>query len=150
MQSDVLNELTRILQTAISPVAMISGVGLLVLAMTNRFSHIADRARTVSRQLKSAGEAEKEPLTIQVRTLYRRLRLMMWSIGLALTGIFFISLLISALFIIYLLNIGSQNIVFVLFVMSLVSLVSSLILFISDIALSLHAIREELKDQLSG
>ncbi|KAF0248112.1 MAG: hypothetical protein FD167_2491, partial [bacterium] len=38
MQTSEVNEITKILQTAISPVVLISGIGLLVLSMTNRFA----------------------------------------------------------------------------------------------------------------
>jgi len=38
-------QLITALQTVISPVVLISGVGMLVLSMTNRFSHATDRAR---------------------------------------------------------------------------------------------------------
>lgn len=148
MQSAELNELTRILQTAISPVALISGVGLLVLAMTNRFSHMTDRARALSKQLKGASEGETKHLTAQVRILYRRLRLMMLSIGFALGSIFFIGLLVITLFINFISHSGSLSIVFALFGLSLTSLIVSLVLFLTDIALSMSAIKEELKDQL--
>jgi hypothetical protein len=148
MQANDLNELTRILQTAISPVALVSGIGLLVLAMTSRFSHTADRARTLSKELKAAGEGEAEHITIQIKILYRRLKLLMLSIGFALASIFFISLLITSLFVIYVLNVSLQDLVIVLFVLSLVCLVTSIVLFIRDIALSLNAMKEELKGQL--
>ncbi len=148
MQSSDLNELTRILQTAISPVALISGVGLLILAMTSRFSHMTDRARTLSNQLNAAREDESDHITIQIKVLYRRLQLMMLSIGFALASIFFVSLLIITLFVIYVLNVSLQNVVIILFILSLACLVLSLVLFIRDIALSLNAIKEELKAQL--
>jgi len=39
------SEIVPVLQTAISPVVLISGVGLLLLTMTNRLGRIVDRAR---------------------------------------------------------------------------------------------------------
>lgn len=143
-----LNQLTQIIETAIIPVALISGIGLLILAMTNRFAHITDRARTLSKQFQDVKEDEAEHISIQIKILYRRLKLMMLSIGFALASIFFISLLIIALFVIFMLNIGLQTVVIALFILSLTCLFLSLLLFISDIALSLSAIKEELKDHV--
>ncbi|WP_345111750.1 DUF2721 domain-containing protein [Candidatus Villigracilis vicinus] len=42
-----IQELIPVLQTAIGPVILISGVGLLLLSMTNRLSRVIDRARNL-------------------------------------------------------------------------------------------------------
>ena len=43
-------ELTKILPTVLSPVILISGVGLLILAMANRFTHVTSLARSLSEE----------------------------------------------------------------------------------------------------
>lgn len=43
MQSISLTELVPILQLAVGPVILISGVGLLLLTLTNRFGRMLDR-----------------------------------------------------------------------------------------------------------
>lgn len=148
MLTSELNELAEILKTAIIPVALISGIGLLILAMTNRFSHLTDRARILSKQFHDTEKEEAEHITVQIKILYRRIRLMMLSIGFALASIFFISVLIITLFAIFMLDISLQNAVIGLFILSLSCLFFSLVFFIGDIALSLSAIKEELKDHL--
>ena len=45
-------DLVPVLQTAVSPVVLISGVGLLLLTMTNRLGRIVDRARSLALRLK--------------------------------------------------------------------------------------------------
>ena len=50
MQTNEVVEVTKILQTSISPVVLISGIGLLVLSMTNRFARTTDRARALSKR----------------------------------------------------------------------------------------------------
>jgi ABC-type multidrug transport system fused ATPase/permease subunit len=148
VQASELNELTRILQTAISPVAMISGIGLLVLSMTNRFARTTDRARILSKQLKEAERAEGENLLAQIRILYRRSQVLLWAISFALASVFAVSLLIVALFSIYTLNADLHNLVILLFVVSLLCLVVSLLLFIQDMLLSLKALKEELRGRI--
>lgn len=142
-----LDELMRILQTAISPVALISGIGLLVLAMTNRFSHTTDRTRSIAKQIKIDPD-ETSHLRPQIQILYVRLKIQLWAISFALASIFFISLLISALFIDYYAKANIQLVVVILFVLSLVSLVLSIIFFIRDMTLALRAIKEELRDYI--
>jgi len=41
-------ELIPVLQTAIGPVALISGIGLLILSMTNRLGRVIDRGRSLA------------------------------------------------------------------------------------------------------
>ncbi len=50
MNAQSVAQLVPILQTAIGPTILISGVGLLLLAMTNRLNHILDRTRQLSVQ----------------------------------------------------------------------------------------------------
>ncbi|MBS1793868.1 MAG: DUF2721 domain-containing protein [Acidobacteria bacterium] len=148
MQVNELTEITRVLQTAISPVAMISGIGLLVLAMTNRFAHTTDRTRQLAKQSKTVSAEENEHLSSQIRILYYRLRIQLLAISLALASLFFVSLLITALFGIYLFNINLHGLVIALFVLSLLSLVLSLSFFIRDMTLSLRALKDELRDHI--
>ena len=55
-----ISDLVTILQTAISPVILISGVGLLLLTMTNRLGRTIDRSRGLSDETEKAGSAAKE------------------------------------------------------------------------------------------
>jgi len=43
-----LHELIPVLQVAIGPVILISGIGLLLLGMTNRYGRTIDRARELA------------------------------------------------------------------------------------------------------
>ncbi|MBN9120622.1 MAG: DUF2721 domain-containing protein [Planctomycetes bacterium] len=137
-----------VLQTAISPVALISGVGLLVLSMTNRFGRTADRARGLAAQWAGADEAHRVRLVKQIRILYRRSRLLLYATGFALASVLVAVLLVVALFVHYLAGVNLHRLVVVLFVLSLATLVASLGYFIKDMTLSLRALREELQDHL--
>lgn len=141
------DQLIRVLQTAISPVVLISGVGLLVLSMTNRFARTTDRARSLIAQRAGAKAEQRSRLDVQIRILYRRSRILLLSTSLSLTSVLLAALLIVALFVHYLTAVNLHHIVVVLFVLSLTALVASLVLFIKDMTLSLQALREELRDQ---
>ena len=51
MQTLSVAQLIPVLQTAIGPTILISGVGLLLLTMTNRLARTIDRTRAVAREL---------------------------------------------------------------------------------------------------
>jgi hypothetical protein len=143
---ETADQLVRVLQTAISPVVLISGVGLLVLSITNRFSRTTERARGLA-----ALRADADPLTLarvdtQIRILYRRSKILLWSTSSALVSALLASLLIMTLFVTYLGAADLHLLVVALFVSSLASLVLSLVLYILDMTLALNALREELGD----
>jgi polyferredoxin len=137
-------QLISALQTVISPVVLISGVGMLVLSMTNRFSHTTDRARLLADQRHKVDEVAREQAESQIRILYRRLRILLLAIALALGSVLLTALLIITLFANYLFDTTFRGLIVVFFVFSLLSLVSSLVLFIRDMSLSLTALQEDL------
>ena len=139
-------QLISALQTVISPVVLISGVGMLVLSMTNRFSHATDRARHLADERHKVEGVARKRAEAQIRIIYRRLRLLMHAIALALGSVLLTALLIVTLFANYLFATTFRGLIVVFFALSLLSLVSSLSLFICDISLSLTALQEDLHD----
>jgi hypothetical protein len=47
-----LNDLIPVLQVAVGPVILISGVGMLLLTLTNRFGRVIDRSRALADALR--------------------------------------------------------------------------------------------------
>ena len=54
MSQPSLAPIIPVLQVAVGPVILISGVGLLILSMSNRFGRIIDRTRVLGHELKTA------------------------------------------------------------------------------------------------
>jgi len=146
MPTTPLNEIVPVLQVAIGPVILISGVGLLLLTMTNRLGRAIDRARLLKAELSKRSDAEREQLLAQVNIIYRRARMIRLSITLAALSVLLASALIITLFVTALLHLELGAFVASLFVACMVSLFVSLVAFIRDINLSLHALKLELKD----
>jgi hypothetical protein len=133
-------------QTVISPVVLISGIGMLVLSMTNRYSHGTNRVRALADEWKNGDAAAKERLAPQVRHLERRLGSLRNAISLAIGSVLFVALLIIALLASYLSGTSFRGLLVVLFGVSLMLLVVSLVLFMRDTGASLAALRRELRD----
>ena len=144
MQPLSVAQLIPVLQTAIGPTILISGIGLLLLTMTNRLGRTIDRARAVARELVSASEEDRRMGREQLRILWRRARLIRLSIGLASTSALFAAILIIVLFLTALLHWESAPLISVLFIFCLGSLIGSLIVFIHDINQGLAALKLEL------
>ena len=142
-----IQELIPVLQIAIGPVILISGVGLLLLSMTNRLSRVIERARTLLAMPKSvSGQARKRVLA-QIDILWVQARLIRLSILLAAISVLSAAVLIIVLFITALFNIQDAWLISILFVTCLLSLIGSLIVFITDINRSLAAFKVELYDR---
>ena len=143
-----LHELVPVLQVAIGPVILISGVGLLLLTLANRFGRAADRSRQLARELRELSGAERERLARQVQILYRRAGLIRLAIVMAATCVLLVAVLISVLFFSALFKLEAGLFISLLFIGCMFSLITALIAFIMEIQLSLHALRLELDHEL--
>ena len=146
MTTNSLQDIVVLLQTAISPAIMISGVGLLLLTMTNRLGRLIDRQRLLCAQIRSCPNHAKVILTRELSILWRRARLIRKSIILASFSVLFSSLIIVLLFIMPLLDLAMNLFVIVLFILCLISLIASLFVFILDVNQSLSALKLEMED----
>jgi hypothetical protein len=144
MTSLTLQQLIPVIQTAVGPVILISGVGLLLLSMTNRFGRIVDRSRLVGRELPQAAPAVRDQLSVQLAVLYRRAKILRLSIILATASVLLAGLLIVSLFLSALLHLEAGLVVALCFILCMVTLVGSLVVFLVDLQLSLAALRIEL------
>jgi hypothetical protein len=145
MPTTQLIQLVPALQTAIGPVILISGVGLLLLSLTNRFGRAVDRTRQLRRELRDAPAESRQRLANQVDSLYGRARLIQLAIIFGAVSVLFAAVLIIALFFMALLKLELAVIISLLFICCLGSLIISLVAFIMDIRLSLRALKMELE-----
>src|SRR5208282_4232919 len=99
MPPNSLNEIVPVLQVAIGPVILISGVGLLLLTMTNRLGRAIDRARQLKHDLPGRTGHEREQTLAQVAIIYRRARVIRMCILLAALSVLLASGLIITLFV---------------------------------------------------
>ncbi len=139
-----IKELIPVLQTAIGPVILISGVGLLLLSMTNRLSRIIDRARNLIAQSASAGGPPRGRLLTQIDILWEQARIIRQAILFAAISVLCAALLIIVLFITALFGIEDAWLISLIFVACMASLIASLATFITDINKSLSAFKVEL------
>jgi hypothetical protein len=136
-------DLIPVLQVAIGPVILISGVGLLLLTMTNRFGRILDRTRQLSKEIRSAHSPEPDLALAQLRILLTRARIVRSAIAAASVSVLLAAVLIIVIFVGALFKLSFAVPVVCLFASCLTSLIGSLVWFIRDVNLSLKALRLE-------
>jgi uncharacterized protein DUF2721 len=138
-------QLIPVLQTAIGPVILISGVGLLVLSMTNRLARIVDRMRDIWRDAQRSDNGERENMYAQLRLLRRRAALVQRSVTFAVLSIFFAALLIVSLFVTALFRFELGWLIAAVFVLCLASLIASLAAFLREINEALEVLDLEVR-----
>jgi hypothetical protein len=141
-------EVAKILQMSLSPVALISGVGLLLISMNNRIARAIDRARALSDEPVPAEEAARDHHIIQIRILYRRAVILRRSITLATLSILGAAVVAMCLLAMYYLELNLHALVMSLWGLALGCLVISLALFVHDVTLTLRALRLQVQKHL--
>ena len=138
-----LTDLIPTLQLAVGPVILISGVGLILLSMTNRFGRVIDRSRILTEDsvVRRLGRGQ---VMAQLKILARRARIIRMEIALVNLSVLLAAILIISLFLGVLLELGMATLIVFLFVLCMLCLIASLVLFMSDIGLSLKALWLEL------
>lgn len=137
-------QLIPVLQTAIGPAILISGVGLLLLTMTNRLGRVIDRARLMAKDRLSSSETEHAKISAQLEVLWSRARQIRLAIALASLSALAAAILIILLFFTALWLMETAWLIGVVFIACMLCLIASLIIFIHDINQSLAALRLEL------
>lgn len=145
MPSVPIDRLIPVLQIAIGPVILISGVGLLLLTLTNRLGRTVDRSRQLRQELREFAQEDRHRLGPQVDILYRRARLLRLSIIMAGLSVLLVAILIIVVFLSVLMKLEVGIAITLLFIACMAALIISLIAFIRDIQLSLQALKLELE-----
>ena len=147
MNTPSLTQLIPVLQLSISPVILISGVGLLLLTLTNRFGRMIDRARVLNQELLRAPGAAHN-LGAQIAILHRRAGILRLSIVLGVTTVLMAAMLILVLFVSALFKLEAGFLIVAIFCVGQVSLIGSMTAFIRDTNLSMVAIKMELAEDV--
>ncbi|MCA9412535.1 MAG: DUF2721 domain-containing protein [Candidatus Omnitrophica bacterium] len=131
----------QILQLAIAPVVLISGVGLVILSQTNRMAHVIDRIRHLIAAPNQTPASRK-----QIQLLYARARMIRISIISLILCIFFDALVILEIFIWEIFGLKNGSWATSLFFASILSLIVGIFTFLLDVNGNLRAVKIEIDE----
>lgn len=137
-----------LIQLSITPVILISGLGALVISMTNRMGRIVDRTRNLAGAARAARDDERTHLEYQLRILFRRAKLMRLAMTLVTSSMFVSGLLIMLIFLSALSGLELAAGILAVFLFSVVLMLGGLAAFVSDIWVSLAALDVEVRRAL--
>ncbi len=137
------------IQSCITPVALISGIGLLLLTVANRLGRTIDRTRYLVADLDQKEVKRREFKINEITILLKRGTYLRNSIQFIVISIILSCLMIPLLFIMHLSNIDLRLVGYGLFILSFLAIFVSCIYFYLDIKLSLTALKLEAADYVN-
>lgn len=143
-----IENLIQILQASIAPCVFISGLGLLLLSMTQRLARAVDRIRALSAILRQSPAEEIPSLREQITILSQRCHLLQKALALVALSIFFVSIIMLMLFSTLAFNIQLIFLIKLFFTVSLLCLIAALAFFLLDIRATLSSLKIEIKRDL--
>ena len=140
-----VDALVRLMSAALAPVIVISGAGLLLLSMTNRYGRIIDRARHLSREIETAGPTGViHHVQGQLQIVWRQARMLRFAILMNALCILLVAMTVLVVFVEALAGAQRDFVAGWIFGFGLVALVISMGAFLRDITVSLRALKLEL------
>ncbi|CAA6816370.1 MAG: DUF2721 domain-containing protein [uncultured Sulfurovum sp.] len=141
-----ITEITSYIQAAVAPVFLIAGVAGILNVFTSRFVRIVDRLNAIDRKISIETESDPHytlPLKLQERrlSLLKRLKNINLSIFLGALTLYMVAMVILTIFASKLFHFDGQMVIASLFIASMISLSSSLFLFLIEIHATVHFIR---------
>ena len=140
-----VGDIAHVIQLAIAPVFLLTGVGTLLAVLSNRLVRAVDRSRILENQLAGLADEALAETREELVLLSRRTRLIYTAIALAVTCALLICLLIALAFVDAFLTINLARMVGLLFVLAMVALIASLISFLREIFLAVTSTRRAIR-----
>lgn len=131
-----------LIQQALGPVFLISGVGITLSMLTARLARIVDRARTLEdRRDSTTDEARIGEIDQDLRFIKRRTRYINGAIIFATLSAFFTALVVTLLFASAFLPLNVGVFIAVMFVCSMLGLVFAFALFLFEVRIATRSLR---------
>lgn len=134
-------DIGQVIQLAVAPVFLLSGVGVTLGVLANRLARIIDRARHLEQFVPDHTGETREQALAELHTLSRRARLIHYAITLCTTCALLICILIADLFLSSALGLGLAAITAGLFVLAMLALIGGYVSFLGEIFLATHSLR---------
>ncbi|OGB21105.1 MAG: hypothetical protein A3I66_15010 [Burkholderiales bacterium RIFCSPLOWO2_02_FULL_57_36] len=128
-----LGDIGNIIQLAIAPVFLLTGVGTNLLVLTNRLARIIDRSRVLEERIDAANDTREQEYLAEIEILFRRAHLINGAITLSTTCALLICVVIAALFLGDALGLALATLIAMLFVMAMLALIGSFIYLLREI-----------------
>ena len=137
-----ISGLAHIIQLAVAPVFLLSGVGMFLAVLTSRLARIIDRTRALEAARTAATGVDDAAIRAELRVLPARARLINRAIGLNTYSALLVAGVIAALFLGAFVRLDLSTVVAVAFVAAMLTLIAGLLAFLQEVHLGIRWMRQ--------
>jgi CBS domain containing-hemolysin-like protein len=135
-------DIAHLIQVALTPIFLISAIGVTLSVLTSRLARIVDRARDMEDRLTRSDHAgDGRDLHHQLRVMARRARYINSAITLITVAALFISLVVVMLFVNAFLRWDLSAFIAIMFILSMLSLAAALLSFLIEVRIATNSLR---------
>jgi hypothetical protein len=135
-------DIAHLIQVALTPIFLISAIGVTLNVLTNRLARIVDRARAIEDVLRrSVQQIEGQDLHGVLGVLARRARYINAAITLITLSALFIALVVVMLFVGAFLRWDLSAFIACLFILSMLSLCAALLAFLIEVRIATNTLQ---------
>lgn len=135
-----ITSLAQVIQLAVAPVFLLTGVAGILNVLASRIGRIIDRARLMEERLSAADADTARDLHERLRILSKRAAFINRAIGLCVVSGLLVSIVVAALFVSSSLQIDLSLPISITFVFALFSLAVSLVYFLREVFIATHSL----------
>jgi hypothetical protein len=140
-------DIAHLIQVALTPIFLISAIGVILSVLTSRLARIVDRARNMESRLRGESESatdspgDDQSLQLMLQVLARRARHINLAITLITISALLISLVVVMLFVNAFLRWDLSAFIAISFILSMASLGAALSSFLVEVRIATNALR---------
>jgi hypothetical protein len=135
VQEPHVQDIARVIQMALAPAFLLTGVASLLNVFATRLARIVDRTRVLEVRLEPGGDSPEELEVLRVRG-----ELVRWAITMGTGAALFVALVIGVTFLGFLLGVNFSMVVAGLFVGAMAALTLALGLFLREVTLAVGSL----------
>ena len=135
-------DIAHVIQQAVAPVFLLSGVAAMLNVLTSRLARVIDRARQFEREYHDLPSVdERQAIRNRLAILSRRSRLINHAITLCTVCALLICLVIVTLFVAALMDVSGSRWIAGLFITAMLALIGGLVAFLREIFIATASVR---------
>ncbi len=135
-------DIAHLIQVALTPIFLISAIGVTLNVLTSRLARIVDRARAMEDRLLTGSAAhDTRDLDAQLRVLARRSRWINAAIALIIVSALCIALVVVLLFVNAFLRWELGAVIACMFILSMLTLAAALLAFLIEVRIATSTLR---------
>ncbi|NVK57505.1 MAG: DUF2721 domain-containing protein [Alteromonadaceae bacterium] len=134
--------LSTLIEIAVAPVFLLAGIAGFLNVMSGRLGRITDRVRSAEKDMNRLTDiSQNGRLHREIILLWRRVKLINWSIGFCTASAVMVCGVIMSLFAGEIWQVKLNELVITLFILAMLLLISALLLFLAEVKLATATIR---------